>query len=173
MCRDAPNREHFCPVSGSTGQGTDGAPDARGPAFADLLARSYTRLMRARLLPEGLRGAEAAEWLYTAPFGLLAQDTSPDPLFVYANLTAQKVFDYGWEEFVGLPSRLSAGEQDRNARDALMQAVARKGHVQKYQGRRMTRDGRHFWIRDTTIWNLTGLDGQPAGQAALIRRWTD
>ena len=37
-----------------------------------------------------MTGAEAAVWLYEAPFGLLAHDTSPDPLFVYANLRAQK-----------------------------------------------------------------------------------
>ena len=48
-------------------------------------------------------------WLYEhAPFGLLAHDTSADPRFVYANSTAQGCFGYAWEEFVGLPSRLSA-----------------------------------------------------------------
>jgi len=38
--------------------------------------------------------AEAAGWLYMAPFGLLAHDESADPLFVYANLTAQQRFGY-------------------------------------------------------------------------------
>ncbi|MGO8754106.1 MAG: MEKHLA domain-containing protein [Gallionellaceae bacterium] len=31
----------------------------------------------------------------------------------------------------------------------------------------MARSGRHFWIRDTTIWNLVTPDGQFHGQAAL------
>ncbi|ABW14794.1 conserved hypothetical protein [Parafrankia sp. EAN1pec] len=42
----------------------------------------------------------------TAPFGLLAHDASTDPLFVYANKTAQQRFEYTWDEFVGMPSRL-------------------------------------------------------------------
>ena len=54
-------------------------------AFAELLAGSHERVVGTRILPEGLAGAEAARWLYgEAPFGLLAHDTSADPLFMYA-----------------------------------------------------------------------------------------
>jgi len=46
-----------------------------------------------------------ADWLYEqAPFGLLVQDGSDDPRFVYANRTAQKCFEYTWSQVVGLPS---------------------------------------------------------------------
>jgi hypothetical protein len=141
--------------------------------FADLLADSYRTLVGEPLVPDGLHGLEAAEWLYEAPFGLLAHDTSPDPLFVYANLTAQQLFGYSWDDFIGLPSRLSAGPQDRESRAALMESVRLKGFATGYRGPRVTSEGRGFWIEDVTIWNLLDPAGVPAGQAALILRWTD
>lgn len=141
--------------------------------FADLLADSHARLVGESLVPECLRGAEAAAWLYDAPFGLLAHDMSPDPVFVYANRTAQERFGYDWDEFLGLPSRLSAESQDRQTRQALMDAVRRQGYADDYRGLRVTKSGRRFWIEGVTIWNLVGPDGEPAGQAALIRRWAE
>jgi PAS domain S-box-containing protein len=142
-----------------------------GP-FADLLADSYARLLGEPLLPGGERGAEAAAALYDAPFGLLAHDTAPDPAFVYANRTAQHLFGYARSEFLGLPSRLSAGAQDRDSRAAFMESVLLKGYATGYRGPRVTKDGRTFWIEDVTLWNLTTPAGAPAGQAALIRRWS-
>ncbi|GAB7036841.1 MULTISPECIES: MEKHLA domain-containing protein [Catenuloplanes] len=131
------------------------------------LADSFTRVVGERLLPDGLTGAAAATWLYEAPFGLLAQDDAADPRFVYANRTAQRLFGYDRDEFVGLPSRLSAAAQDRAARAAFLESVRSQGFVRGYRGLRVGRDGRPFWIADVTVWNLE------AGQAALIPRWAD
>ena len=143
-------------------------------AFADLLAGSHERVVGTRILPEGLAGAEAARWLYgEAPFGLLAHDTSADPCFVYANATAQKCFEYSWEEFAGMPSRLSAEADDREKRREFMDGVLRQGYVSGYRGVRIARSGRRFWIEDTTVWNLLDGDGTLRGQAALIRGWAD
>jgi PAS domain S-box-containing protein len=140
-------------------------------SFADLLAGSYHRLTGRPLLPDGRHGPAAAEWLDAAPFGLLAHDTSPDPVFVYANRTAQELFGYAADELVGLPSRLSAGAQDRDSRQAFMESVRRDGYADDYRGPRVRKDGGRFWIEDSTVWNL--LDGDElVGQAALIRRWS-
>ncbi len=149
------------------------AAQAQDALFAARLADSFSALSGRPLVPGSLEGAEAAEWLYRAPFVLLAHDASPDPLFVYANLTAQRVFGYSWDEFVGLPSRLSAGETDRESRRIFMESVARNGYSDDYRGRRVTKAGRHFWIEQGTIWNLTDDCGRPAGQAAMIPRWSD
>src|ERR1700753_4520139 len=92
-----------------------GGRPTRGEALARLLMRSYATLTGTEIIPGVVSPQTVAGLLYSAPFGLLAQDTSPDPLFVYANLTAQKLFGYSWDEFIGMPSRLSAGEQDRQA----------------------------------------------------------
>jgi hypothetical protein len=48
------------------------------------------------------------DWLSNdASFVVLAHNTAPDPRFIYANRTAQNCFEYSWDEFTALPSRLS------------------------------------------------------------------
>ncbi|TCJ36638.1 MEKHLA domain-containing protein [Parafrankia sp. BMG5.11] len=82
------------------------ASSGTGPydsAFAELLTDSYQRLLGEPMLPAGYPvEADVARWLYdAAPFGLLAHDTSADPLFVYANTTAQRHFEYTWTSSSG------------------------------------------------------------------------
>jgi hypothetical protein len=146
-----------------------------GTSFAGLLADSYAAAVGEPLLPEGVADSAAADWLYSAPFGLLAHEESADPLFVYANLTAQERFGYDWDEFVGLPSRLSAGDESREARRVFMDEVRRQGYADGYRGLRVAKSGRQFWIEDVTIWNIPDptSPGRLAGQAALIRDWAD
>lgn len=144
------------------------------PAFTTLLCGSYQRSVGEPLAPEIGEEPDFVGWLYRdAPFAVLAQDATADPAFVYANLKAQGCFGYSWEEFSGLPSRLSAPSADRAARDRLMAGVRRDGYVEGYRGLRESKSGRRFWIEDVTIWNLTGEDGAVLGQAALIRSWSD
>ncbi|HEY8276762.1 MAG TPA: MEKHLA domain-containing protein, partial [Methyloceanibacter sp.] len=52
------------------------------PEFFALLTGSYARLVGVPLVPEGTD----ANWLYAeAPFVILAHNTEPDPIFIYAN----------------------------------------------------------------------------------------
>jgi hypothetical protein len=146
---------------------------ARGASFAGVLVASYATVTGEPLVPAGMSDTEAAAWLYAAPFALLAHDTSSDPLFVYANLTAQERFEYSWDEFVGLPSRLSAVGQAREERRAFMDAVRLRGYADDYRGLRVAKSGHRFWIEDATVWNLVGPESALVGQAALIRRWAD
>lgn len=143
------------------------------PRFAALLLDSYRRLVGVELCPPvWASDSGAARWLYEeAPFGLLAHDASDDPLFVYANLTAQRCFEYGWDEFVGLPSRLSAEPAAQEDRDALLHQVAVHHHVTGYQGIRVSKSGRRFWIRDVTMWELIDDDNTFHGQAAVFHSW--
>jgi PAS domain-containing protein len=138
--------------------------------FFNLLTASHLRFVGRPLVP-----AQAdARWLYEdAPFGLLAHDTDADPRFVYANLTAQRAFEYGWDEFTSLRSRFSAEPQNQEDRDQLLAAVARDNFFSGYRGRRIAKSGRRFWIEDVTLWTLVHPDGRPAGQAATFSRWTD
>lgn len=144
-------------------------------AFAELLLDSYEYVVGAPMVPgSALRGAEAARWLYDeAPFGLLAQDLTADTRFVYANMTVQKSFEYGWDEFIGMPSRLSAEADNREKRQQFMDSVLRQGYASDYRGLRIAKSDRRFWIEDTTVWNILDRDGTLHGQAAMIRRFSD
>jgi PAS domain-containing protein len=149
-------------------------PSPNDDGFADLLTGSYQRVVGRLLLAESPTARDASRRLYEqAPFALLAHDTSPDPVFIYANRTAQRCFEYSWAEIIGLPSRLSAEEPSRDERQAFLNEVLRRGFVDGYQGVRIARSGRRFRIEAATVWNLIDVDGVLRGQAALVPRWTD
>lgn len=139
------------------------------PDFFTLLAGSYARLLGKPLAPGGLSPAEGATWLYEeAPFGLLAHDTAPDPLFVYGNKRAQAIFEYEWPELIGLPSRLSAETIEHSERQAALDRVTRDGFVTDYRSVRVAKSGKRFWIEETTVWQLVDPSGNHRGQAAMI-----
>ncbi|MGP4045945.1 MEKHLA domain-containing protein [Streptomyces sp. 2A115] len=144
------------------------------PAFADLLLSSHLRLVGEPLCPAVWEtGRDAARWLYErAPLGLLAHDTSADPRFVYANSTAQDCFGYSWDEFVGLPSRLSARPDGQEDREAFVRAVTVHHYATGYRGIRVGKSGRTFWIEDVTMWDLMDTHGRIHGQAAVFRSWS-
>jgi PAS domain-containing protein len=143
-------------------------PAPEDSQFFTLLAGSYARLMGKPL------GGLSAAWLYhEAPFVVVAHNTDPDPRFIYANRAAQACFGYSWEEFVTLPSRLSAEAGLRERRQAVLEAVARDGFVAGYSGIRIAKSRRRFRIVDTVIWQLIDEAGKIRGQAATFSRWED
>ena len=140
------------------------SPHADHAIYA-LLSESYRRLTGTPLVPAGC----GAAWLYReAPFALLAHDTSPDPRFIYANLTAQACFEYSWSEIIGLPSHLSAVPADRCERQQLLDTVRRDGLMRGYHGVRIAKSGRRFRIEEGIVWQLTDEWGVDCGQAALF-----
>jgi hypothetical protein len=121
-----------------------------------------------------LAPGQDAAWLYSdAPFAVLAHNTDADPVFTYANRAAQSCFEYKWDEFVTIPSRLSAEAPNRDERQRLLDAVARNGFIDNYRGLRIAKSGRRFWIEGGIVWELRDENGQRRGQAALFMSWTD
>jgi PAS domain-containing protein len=138
------------------------------PEFFTLLTGSYARLVGTLLVPTG----RDAVWLYEqAPFVVLAHNTDPDPIFIYANEAAQRCFGYSWEQFLMLPSRLSAEPADQAARQALLDAVAKNGFMRGYSGVRVAKSGARFHIEDGIVWELLDPDGVRRGQAATFSSW--
>jgi PAS domain S-box-containing protein len=141
--------------------------------WARAILTSHERLLGVALSPANLSPEAAARWLdEEADFCVLAHDASADPRFVYANAATLRCFGYGADEFIGLPSRLSAEVPNREERDALLQRVQRDGFATGYRGLRIAKDGTRFWIEDVTVWNLVDADGIRIGQAATYRRIT-
>ena len=150
--------------------------DHKTPAAIDdelfhLLDTTYARFIGRPLAPPN---TNAATWLYhDAPFAVLAHDTSADPRFVYANETAQRCFEYSWNELVGMHSRLSAETPAQAERQRLLDIVTRNGFVTDYRGVRIAKSGRRFWILDGTVWQLHDEHGVHRGQAAMFTKWQD
>jgi hypothetical protein len=113
----------------------------------------------------------AAQKLYQASFALVAHDTSPDPLFVYANQTAQTLFEMSWLEITSTPSRQSAEPGLQEERQALLNRVLQFGYLDDYAGIRISKTGKRFWIKHATVWNLIDSTGSKIGQAACFDHW--
>ncbi len=140
---------------------------------AALLRASYLHWTGKHLIDASLDANAAVEALQSAPFALVSHGTEADPIFNYANRRALELFEMDWDSFTRLPSRLSAETASQATRGKALDQVSQHGYVQGYCGLRIARSGRHFWIHDTTIWNLVTADGQYHGQAALIGESAD
>jgi hypothetical protein len=149
-------------------------PDAANDYRVDhalLLLRSFKRLIGRDLIRPGSDPIATAHDLYCAPFVLLSHDASADPVFTYANLTAQRLFEMPWQEFVRLPSRFSAEPMLREERQRLLERVSRQGYIDDYQGIRVSRTGRRFLVSKATVWDLADDQARIVGQAATFDTW--
>jgi PAS domain-containing protein len=140
--------------------------------FHELLVGSYQRLVGQSLLPRGLDAEKSARWLYAdAAFAVLAHNTAPDPIFIYGNKAAQRLFEYRWDELIALPSRLSAEAPEREERERFLEHVRADGFVTGYSGVRITKSGARFRITNATVWQLVDERWVHHGQAAALPQW--
>ncbi len=139
--------------------------------LADRLVRSYHRRSGQPLLPIAGDAESLAHALYHAPLAVLAHDGAADPRFVYANRTAQRLWERDWRGFIGLPSRLSAEPVARDERQEQLVRAAASGFLTGYRGVRISASGRRFQLDDVTLWTVDDDAGQAIGQAAVFATW--
>lgn len=139
-------------------------------ADAQLLIKSYQHYLGQLLTPHA-EPKQSSAFLYQAPFAVVAHDTNPDPIFFYANLQAQHLFEMNWAEITAIPSRLSAEPMHQDERQALLSRVSKFGFMNDYSGIRISKSGKRFWIKNATVWNLIDAAGNKAGQAACFAEW--
>lgn len=110
--------------------------------------------------------------LFNANFVIVSHDTQSDPIFNYGNQTALDLWEFDWEHFLKLPSRLSAEPMAQIDRDRLLLEAKNNGYIQNYGGVRISRTGKRFWIENATIWTVTDRQGNDRGQAATFSKWS-
>lgn len=130
-----------------------------------LIAASFTRLLGRPLIEPD---EDVVATLWHAPAAIVAHGTEADPLFFFASKEALERFGAGLDQFVGMPSRLSAEAPLREERQALLDRVARDGFIDDYAGIRIALDGTRFAISDAVVWNLIDAAGTVHGQAAVF-----
>jgi PAS domain-containing protein len=143
------------------------APAAR--VWAERIAASYRHWSGTALVPSG---ADPATALYQHAAIVVAHDGAADPRFVYANRAAQALWGYAWQDFVGLPSRLSAPPEQRAVRNRLLDQGRSAGLVTAHDLIRITAGGRRFRIAEVQLWTLLDDAGTSIGQAATYGQWT-
>ncbi len=132
---------------------------------AALLCESYQRLLNKPLVADS---SPLVMDLYEADFVLLSHGAEQDPIFNFGNRLALELFEYSWDEFIQLPSRLSAKPLEQAERQQLLEQVGRQGFIDNYSGIRVTRTGREFLIENAVVWNIIDASGHYHGQAAMI-----
>ena len=140
-------------------------------SHSKLLYDSFASVTGRTLLEGQFTPEEIAGQLYEAPFVLLSHGTQPDPIFNYANKTAQRLWEMDWQQFTQLPSRLSAEPVAVAERQAMLEEAKRKGYISDYNGVRISSTGRRFIIKDAILWNIYDSAGTYQGQAATFKEW--
>lgn len=141
-------------------------------AHSRLLVESYLHWTGRPLLAAPNRAEPLAYALYHAPFVLVSHGTEADPLFNYANLSAQRLWELGWDALVGMPSRRTAEPEAQSDRSVALKSALSGGWVADYSGVRTSASGRRFRIQNGIIWNLLDPAGRVHGQAATFSLWT-
>lgn len=131
-----------------------------------LIASSYRRLIGKPLVAPS-DDPVAAQW--SAPLAIVAHGIEADPRFFFASQAALRAFAATLDQFIGMPSRLSAGAMDRAERQALLDRVSARGFIDDYAGMRVKLSGECFRIEAATVWNLIDAAGERHGQAAAFR----
>jgi hypothetical protein len=136
-----------------------------------LLLNSFYRLTGKELLAGTTASNRTIIDLFYAPFAIVSHGTEADPIFNFGNQLALELFNYGWDEFVQLPSRKSAETMEQSERRALLQKVSEQGFIDNYRCIRISSDSSRFVIENCIIWNLIDANGEYHGQAATFQNW--
>ena len=140
----------------------------------ELLLSSYRRAFGAPLLASE-RSSPCrrllCQELFVCGFPVLAHGTGGDPALTYANAAALQLWKRPWNEMVGMPSRLTAPEDQQGARQRALGAASQVDAISSYRGIRINSEGRRFHIENARIWTLWDQDDRACGQAASFSDW--
>ena len=143
------------------------------------LLDSYAGWLKRELIDRAGTIEAQSERLYVARF-VVASHTNPstgsgqgaeDPILNYGNRQALALWEGTWEEFTGIPSRLTAEPVNQPERARMLEQVAPRGFITDYQGIRISRTGRRFLVQQATVWNILDDHGAVQGQAATFSHW--
>ena len=140
--------------------------------WTQILLNSYQQLLGKELIARNVDITEQAKHLFYAPFAVVSHGTEADPIFNYANQTAQNLWEMNWEQFTKTPSRLSAEPVERVQRARILQQASTQGYIDDYQGVRISSTGKRFLIEKAIVWNLANSEGEYCGQAATFSQWS-
>ena len=149
------------------------SPDAQ--RWALIIEASHSRAFGSPLVARHPVASDAkrshCQELFACPSPVLAHDGGSDPALIYANAAALRLWRRRWSQMVGMPSRLTAPEQERQERAQALGSAQKMNAFQGYRGIRIDSEGRRFVINNARIWTLWDEKGECCGQAASFSNW--
>ncbi len=146
------------------------APRAAWLDFTQCLLDSFRQWTGKELLERKTREEDLLA-LWNAPQVVVSHGTQSDPIFQYGNQQALNLWELRLDEFLGMPSRLTAEPLHRDERQRLLERTRQFGYVDDYHGVRVSRTGKRFMIEEALLWTVLNPNGEPIGQAASFDRW--
>ncbi len=137
-----------------------------------ILAKSYQQYFLEPMIMDCSED-DFLQSIWQGDFVVLSHGIEADPIFNFANLCAQQLFEMDFQTITQLPSRKSAGPSTQQERDSLMAQVTTKGCIDDYSGIRVSATGKQFYIERAKVWNLTDKAGEYYGQAAMFSAWQE
>ena len=150
-------------------------PDLKKPFYINhtkLLCSSYQRWTGKPLIPDQQQSSNPALALFAAPFVLVAHGIEEISIFNFGTRKALELFELTWEQFIQLPSRESADQENQEDRQQLMARVKKHGYAGDCSGIRISSTGKRFQITGATVWNVVDEVNRYHGQAALFTQWS-
>jgi hypothetical protein len=137
------------------------------------IIRSYAAITEHNLFDLNYSEEYLSYLVYHAPYVVVSHGIQMDPIFNYANLTAQQLWQLDWEQFTQLPSRATAEPERAEDRQQLLDAATVNGYIDNYEGIRISANQKRFKIQKVLLWNVPNEKNEKIGQAALFRNWTN
>ena len=149
----------------------ENAPHALWHELTQNLLDSYRRWTGMELLERTTPKDELLS-LWSLSQVVVSHGTHADPAFVYGNHLALELWEMSLDQFLGMPSRLTAEPVHRDERQRLLDQTRQHGYVDNYRGVRISRTGKRFMIEKALLWTVLDGAGGIIGQAATFDRWT-
>ncbi len=140
--------------------------------YVERITTSYEHWTGEPLVRTETSGSALLQRIFQAEFALLAHDTGPDPLINFVNARALQLWEQTWQEFIGMPSRLTAELDQRDDRARVLREVQDHGYSNGYSGIRISRTGRRCRSHQSVVWNVLDDRQERIGQAAMFRQWS-
>jgi MEKHLA domain len=109
--------------------------------------------------------------MWNCPQVVVAHGVQADPAFVFCNYNALELWEMHLEEFLGMPSRLTAEPVHRDERQRLLEQTRIHGYVDNYCGIRISKSGKRFTIENAILWMVLNDQEEVIGQAAVFEHW--
>lgn len=141
--------------------------------WSQLLLDSYCHWTGTELIERAGGLKQQARALFEASFVVVSHGGESDPLLNYGNRTALDLWELSWDQFIKMPSRLTAEADNRAERGKMLERAKLNGYFGGYRGVRISSTGRRFLVEQAVIWNVIDFAGSPIGQAATFSRWSN
>ena len=127
--------------------------------YLELLSNSYKNFLKEELIGN-LDDLDKADFVCASHYYY-----EDEPKFIYGNQKALELWELDKESFIGMPSKFTAEELEREERQKMLDEVNRNGFIKNYSGVRISSTGRRFMINNALVWNVLDESGQTVGQA--------